>query len=92
MGKKIIVVGDPTSHGGVVISGSSLSKINGKGIARKGDQVSCPLLYPDKRPHGVNNIVEGDDSYMIDGIPAALEGHKSECGCALIGTVDSSVG
>jgi uncharacterized Zn-binding protein involved in type VI secretion len=92
MSKPIIVLGDATSHGGRVISASSTRTINGKGIARKGDTVSCPLKYPNKKPHGVNAIIEGDDSYLIDGIPVALEGHKTECGCTLIGSVTSSVG
>lgn len=41
---KIIVVGDSTSHGGKVISGSPTHDIGGKAIARLGDQVSCPGL------------------------------------------------
>jgi uncharacterized Zn-binding protein involved in type VI secretion len=92
MSRTIIVLGDATSHGGSVISASSTRSINGKGIARKGDSVSCPLLYPDKRPHGVNAIVEGEDSFLVDGVPVALEGHKSECGCTLIGSSSASVG
>lgn len=82
MGRKIIVVGDPTDHGGHVISGSPTQKINGKAIARLGDQVDCP-----QKGHGVNAIVEGDPSMLINGIPVALEGHKTACGCTLSGTV-----
>ena len=92
MSKAIIILGDATSHGGVVISASTTRSIGGKGIARKGDNVSCPLKYPNKKPHGVNAIVEGDDSYLIDGIPVALHGHATECGCTLIGSSTASVG
>ncbi|MBT0571814.1 PAAR domain-containing protein [Curvibacter sp. CHRR-16] len=87
MGRKIIVVGDPTSHGGTVISGSPTRSIQGKAIARMGDSVDCPQKYPDKSPHGVNAIVEGDPTCLIDGVPVALDGHKTACGCSLIGTV-----
>lgn len=87
MGKKVIVVGDSTSHGGKVISGSATMTIAGKGIARKGDKVDCPQKYPNKKPHGVNKIVEGDGGYIVDGQPVALHGHKTECGCTLIGSV-----
>jgi DNA-binding Xre family transcriptional regulator len=52
-----------------------------KAIARLGDQVNCP-----KKGHGVNAIVEGDASMLINGIPVALEGHKTACGCSLQGT------
>lgn len=80
MAKKIIVVGDSTDHGGKVISGSPKDTIMGKRIARMGDLVDCPQRYPNKKPHGVNKIIEGDSTYLIEGIPVALEGHKTECG------------
>ena len=85
MPRKLIVVGDPTDHHGTVISGSPAHTIAGKAIARKGDQVDCPR-------HGKNLIVEGEGSLTIDGIPVALEGHKTECGCVLIGTVSVTHG
>ncbi|MFM7024977.1 MAG: PAAR domain-containing protein [Limnohabitans sp.] len=81
MARKIIVLGDATSHGGEVISGSPTSRIDGKAIARVGDKVSCPI-----QGHGTNAIVEGDPGLLVDGLPAALEGHKTECGCSLIGS------
>lgn len=90
MAKKIIVVGDSTDHGGKVISGSPKDTIMGKSIARMGDLVDCPQRYPNKKPHGVNKIIEGDPTYLIEGIPVALEGHKTECGCSLIGSVAST--
>lgn len=92
MVRKIIVLGDPTDHGGKVISGSSVHSIGGKAIARKGDKVDCPEKYPDGSPHGVNEIVEGEPNMPIDGIPVALEGHKTACGCQLIGTSAATYG
>ncbi|MBO9647894.1 MAG: PAAR domain-containing protein [Variovorax sp.] len=88
--KKIIRVGDPTDHEGVVITGDPQRLLMGKPIARKGDLVDCPRKYPDGRPHGVNPIVEGSSSFKLDGVPVALEGHKTECGCSLIGSGSSS--
>ncbi len=85
MGKKYIVVGDATSHGGKVQTGSALFDIKGKAIARLGDKVSCPI-------HGENAITEGDPGALIDGVPCALEGHRSACGSVLIGTVVASHG
>jgi uncharacterized Zn-binding protein involved in type VI secretion len=85
MSKRLILVGDPTTHGGKVISGSSISSVGDKPIARLGDLVDCPA-------HGVNKIIEGAPSYAIDGLPVALEGNRTECGSALIGTCSSSVG
>ena len=92
MTKKMIVVGDSTTHGGVVISGSPTYTIQGKAVARLGDQVDCPQRYPGGRPHGVNKIIEGDPTCMVNGLPVALEGHHTECGCALIGSVNSTLG
>ena len=42
MSLKIIVVGDATDHGGKVISGSPLHDVDGKPVARFGDQVDYP--------------------------------------------------
>lgn len=85
MARRIILVGDPTSHGGAVTTGAPGSNVGGKAIARLGDQVSCPK-------HGTNKIVEGEASYGIGGVPVALEGHLTECGSTLIATSSSSVG
>ena len=91
MGKRIIVVGDSTSHGGVVISGSPTSQLDGKAVARRGDKVDCPAHYPDGSPHGVNAIIEGEARHQVDGIPVAVEGCKTVCGCSLLGSSKHTV-
>jgi uncharacterized Zn-binding protein involved in type VI secretion len=68
----------------MVVSGSPTHKVNGMPVARKGDMVDCPQYYPDGRPHGRNPIIEGAGSMLIDGLPVALHGHHSECGCELL--------
>jgi uncharacterized Zn-binding protein involved in type VI secretion len=77
----MIVLGDSTSHGGKVVSASPVSTINGKGIARVGDMVSCP-----RRGHGTCEIVSGDTTCLIDGKPVARAGDKTACGAELIPT------
>lgn len=80
MSRPVIVVGDRTSHGGVVLTGSPFSDVNGKGIARIGDKVTCP-----QKGHGsVTTIVTGDLTDMIDGSPVARHGDKTACGATLI--------
>jgi uncharacterized Zn-binding protein involved in type VI secretion len=77
--RPFIVLGDQTDHGGVVIGASQMSDTHGKGIARVGDQVTCP------RPgHGTTVIVTGDPTMIIDGKPAARHGDKCACGATLI--------
>ena len=92
MGLKIIVVGDSTSHGGKVTTGSEGHTIGGKPIARLNDLVDCPEEYPDGRTHGVNKIVEAHPTFTIGGQRVALHGHHTECGCTLIGSTASDVG
>lgn len=75
--KKTICVGNRTSHGGSVMTGSSQVTIDGKSVARKSDLVSCPA-------HGVNIIVEGDENHCDNGLAIALEGHRCACGAILI--------
>ncbi|AXA94269.1 PAAR domain-containing protein [Massilia sp. YMA4] len=92
MSLKIITVGDMTDHGGTVISGSPNHDIRGKAIARVGDQVACPLVYPGGKPHGINKIINGHDTLTVDGIAVAVEGCTTECGCKLIGSMPATVG
>ena len=80
MSRPVIVVGDRTSHGGVVLTGSPFSDVDGKGIARIGDKVTCP-----QKGHGsVTTIVTGDITDNIDGSPVARHGDKTACGAMLI--------
>jgi uncharacterized Zn-binding protein involved in type VI secretion len=79
MSRPFIVIGDKTSHGGVVVEGAPISDIEGKQIARVGDKVTCP------RPgHGPTVIASGDPNVIIEGQPAARHGDKTACGAALI--------
>lgn len=80
--KKVIRLGDPTSHGGTVLSAAPYRVFYDKPVARMGDKVSCPMK-------GHNNcvIVEGDPSWIVDGKPVALEGHLVSCGAVLISTL-----
>jgi uncharacterized Zn-binding protein involved in type VI secretion len=89
MGQRpFIILGDQTDHGGVVIEASVMTDTHGKGIARVGDQVTCP-----KRGHGTTVIVSGDPTMIIDGKPAARHGDKTACGATLIsGQFVSTVG
>jgi len=84
--KHVIRLGDPTTHGGTVVSASTNSSMFGKEVACMGDKVTCPI-----RGHGVCTIVEGDPTYCIDGRPVALEGHKTSCGASLISTLSNVV-
>jgi len=76
--KPFIVIGDKTDHGGVVVSSAAQTDINGKLVARIGDQVSCPKCK------GVFPIASGDPTIIIDGQPVARHGDKTACGATLI--------
>jgi uncharacterized Zn-binding protein involved in type VI secretion len=78
----IVRFGDATDHGGKVISTSSTMSFDGRFVARKGDEVSCPKH--DIRP---NLIIEGDESMMDDGVPIARHGYRAVCGCRLISSL-----
>lgn len=92
MSLKIITVGDKTDHGGAVISGSPNHNIHGMAIARLGDEVECPRLYPGGKPHGVNKIITAHSSLTANGVSVAVEGCITECGCKLIGSLPATVG
>ena len=79
-GRKIILLGDSTSHGGSVtrVASQKLS-IDGIPVACVGDECSCPLPG-----HRNCTITEGDPKHTIDGVAVAYEGHSVSCGAKLI--------
>lgn len=80
---KVVRVGDPTSHGGKVISSSAPHfTVDGKAVACIGDKCTCPVIGHG----GVCTIIEGDSKHTIDGRPVAYEGHKTSCGATLQAT------
>ncbi|WP_419690156.1 PAAR domain-containing protein [Burkholderia theae] len=92
MAQKIIVVGDMTSHGGRVITGSETHTIGDRPIARLDDLVDCPEKYPEGRLHGVNRIIDAHPTFTIGNRRVAMHGHRTECGCTLIGSVTADAG
>ncbi|MBB5192801.1 putative Zn-binding protein involved in type VI secretion [Silvimonas terrae] len=79
----LVYVGDKTSHGGVVLSGSARVTKDGRGAARKTDRVSCPKC-------GENMIVQGDDKIRDGDLPLAFHGYKTACGATLIASTSNT--
>lgn len=80
MSRPFIVLGDGTDHGGTVIGASLTTDCDGRGIARVGDEVTCP-----RKGHGhVTVIATGDPCMIVDGRPAARHGDRTACGATLI--------
>lgn len=76
--KAIICVGDSTTHGGEVITGTGKLTLYGKQVACKGDMVACPKCK------GVYPIIEGVEQSAIGNKKIAVEGMKTACGATLI--------
>lgn len=79
--RKVIRLGDKTTHGGQVIQVASTTTVDAIRIARIGDIVTCPKCK------GRHQIVEGEPTCKDDGIPIALHGHKTSCGAMLISSL-----
>ncbi|MCP3655437.1 PAAR domain-containing protein [Herbaspirillum sp.] len=73
-----IVVGDRTSHGGVVLTGDQTWLIDGAAVARIGDKVSCPRC---KRIATI--VTSKDPTFVSNGQPAAFDGDITDCGATL---------
>jgi len=85
--RKVIRLGDPTSHGGKVLeSGASHFTVEGVAVVLVGDLCSCPITG-----HSVCRVAEGDPKHLINDVPVAYEGHKTTCGAELISTLDNYV-
>lgn len=80
--RPVILLGDRTSHGGVVLEGADSTLVRGRRVARVGDRVSCP-----RDGHTPSVIVSGDPTALVDGRPLAREGDKCACGATLIASV-----
>lgn len=81
----VIRLGDPTSHGGKVVSVSADHfTVDGKPVARVGDVCSCPI-----KGHDNCKIAEGDPRHTIDDVAVVYEGHRTTCGATLIATTDT---
>jgi uncharacterized Zn-binding protein involved in type VI secretion len=79
----VIRLGDPTSHGGKVISVAATHfTVGGIAVARVGDLCICPI-----KGHEVCTVAEGSSVHAIDGVPVAYDGHKTSCGATLISTI-----
>lgn len=78
MNRPVIRVGDKTSHGGEVLSGSPNFIVDGKQVARMGDQVSCPQC---KAPTVIGSA---SPTYITDGKGTARDGDTTACGATLI--------
>ncbi|MBF8704065.1 PAAR domain-containing protein [Pseudomonas putida] len=74
----IVRLGDTTDHGGIVMESIPHTNLNGTPIAGKGNMVFCPLCK------GEFPIIEGSDTYRVNGVPVALDGMKTACGASLI--------
>ncbi|EOC0417696.1 PAAR domain-containing protein [Cronobacter malonaticus] len=77
--KGIVRIGDKTTHGGQVLSGSAVMKFAGISVARQGDPVSCPI-----DGHSPSYIAEGHPTMKDNGVAVAFHGYKCTCGCTLI--------
>lgn len=76
--KRVIVVGDTTSHGGTVITGNPILDVRDQAVACVGDSVHCPL-------HGETKIIEGFEKAVIEpGGAIAYEGCLTSCGAQLL--------
>lgn len=80
--KGISRVGDKTSGGGRVLSGSTKMKFYGVGVARLYDTVDCPI-----KGHNPSYIAEGHPTITDNGVPVAFDGHRCSCGCTLISSL-----
>lgn len=77
-----ILLGDPTSSGGRIISASGFMVVDGKPLACVGDKATCHL----EGHGGTVTIVEGSSSDIMVGRMIAYDGCALSCGCRAMAT------
>ena len=78
MSKAVARLGDPSNHGGVIISSASRTMANGILVARMGDMHACPIPG-----HGITPIVTGSKKTLVEGQPVARVGDVAACGATI---------
>jgi uncharacterized Zn-binding protein involved in type VI secretion len=74
---RVARVGDTSSHGGQIQTGSADVIVNGSSVARVGDTFGCPT-------HGPNPIVSSPVSgKFANGSPIATVGATTQCGAVI---------
>lgn len=81
--KRMVMIGDPTDHGGQVITASSSYRVSGKRAALDGDMVSCPIRGHGSTPISSNRTTKNGNR------PITLTGDICGCGAKVIGTGSS---
>lgn len=82
MGKPAARMGDPTAHGGVIVSGLPTVLIGGMPAARLTDMHTCPMVTPGVPPiPHVGGPISGPGvpTVLIGGMPAACVGDMAVC-------------
>jgi uncharacterized Zn-binding protein involved in type VI secretion len=83
--RKVIRLGDPTSHGGKVISARGTNfKVGGIPVACVGDACSCPIPG-----HSGCTIASGSSRHRIKGVSIAFEDDVTSCGAKLKSTLQN---
>jgi uncharacterized Zn-binding protein involved in type VI secretion len=81
----VIRLGDPTSHGGKVISTSaSHITVDGVAVVLVGDKCICPI-----KGHTNCKVASGNASHTVHGVAVAYDGDLTSCGATLISTVEN---
>ena len=78
-GQQIARLGDSTDHGGTIISGAQRTFLDGRPIARMGDEHECGYTY-----HGTGTIASGSQTTFVEGKPVARVGDTTSCGATIV--------
>lgn len=79
MGRQVLRLGDPGSHGGVMTSSSSLTDSEGIKICRTGDTYSCAI-------HGSQSLIGTSAVHTDEGKTTGLDGDQASCGASISAT------
>ncbi len=81
MTKPAARMGDPTAHGGTIVTGCPTVLIGGMPAARLTDMHVCPMVTPGTPPvpHVGGPITMGSATVLIGNMPAARMGDMAIC-------------
>jgi uncharacterized Zn-binding protein involved in type VI secretion len=86
MARPIVRLGDPSSHGGRMVSASGFATIDGRPVCLDMDLHACPLMYGPGHPHGVTPVKSIAALTTISGRRVLVVGSVAGCGAQALST------
>ena len=83
-GKRIVRLGDPSDHGGYMVTASGKMRAKGIVVCNHGDQHVCPI-----EGHGTTSVSSTAPRFKVNGNTILRDGDVAGCGARINASIDN---